>query len=308
LEMLYAVHISDNVLATPWWLGGYALAAVLAYVGSRRLQDEEVPRIALLTAAFFIASLFHVRIPPTSVHLILNGLVGVLLGWRACLAIPVGLFLQVLLFQHGGFTTLGINTCIMAIPALLSYYLFHGLHRVPWWRHRWFRSALVAFSVLLWTQSLVYSVTLLRTNNFGAVTTLNLDDANANLWQPWTWAVAGVLALAVVIIERRLETAPEFPLGLLIGELAVLATLGLNCFVLVEGGAAYWQTPALIWVIAHLPIAVIEGVVLGFAVGFLAKVKPEMLGIASNPIQMEGVINPCVNACPIMDGHGSTSP
>src|SRR4030081_2683380 len=100
--MLWAVHIGDYILATPWWLGGFALAGLLFFIGSRRLQDEEIPRIALLTATFFIASLFHVRIPPTSVHLILNGLVGVLLGWRACLAIPVGLFLQVLLFQHGG--------------------------------------------------------------------------------------------------------------------------------------------------------------------------------------------------------------
>src|SRR5436309_8202046 len=111
--MLFAVHISDNILTAPWWLGGFVLAAFLFFLGSRRLQDEEVPRIALLTAAFFIASLVHVRVPPTSVHLILNGLVGVVLGWRACLAIPVGLFLQALLIQHGGFTTLGINTCIM---------------------------------------------------------------------------------------------------------------------------------------------------------------------------------------------------
>src|SRR5215831_16370563 len=127
MSMLFAVHISDYVLATPWWLGGFAVAAVLVYLGSLRLRDEEIPRIALLTAAFFIASLIHVRLPPTSVHLILNGLVGVLLGWRACLAIPVALFLQVLLINHGGFTTLGVNTCIMAPPALLSYYLFHAV-------------------------------------------------------------------------------------------------------------------------------------------------------------------------------------
>ncbi len=276
MTMLFAVHISDNVLTAPWWLGGYALAGLLFFLGSRRLQDEEIPRIALLTAAFFIASLVHVKIPPTSVHLLLNGLVGVLLGWRACLAIPVGLFLQVLLFQHGGFTTLGINTCIMLLPALFSFYLFRGMHAVPWCRRRWFRSALVVFSVVLWTQSLIYSVTLLRTNTFGA-TSLDLGDANAMLIHPWTWAGAGLLALVIALVERRLETAPEFPMGLLIGELAVIATLGLSCFVLLAGGAAYWQTPALIWIVAHLPVAVIEGVVLGFTVGFLAKVKPEML-------------------------------
>lgn len=281
--MLLAVHISDGTLAAPWWLGGFGIAAILFYVGSRRLQDEEVPRIALLTAAFFIASLFHVRVPPTSVHLILNGLIGVLLGWRACLAIPIGLFFQVVLINHGGFTTLGINTCIMALPALLSYYLFHALHKVPWRRQPWFRSLLVALSSLLWTQSLIYSVTLVGTNVLGDLTEVNLNDANATLLEPWTWLVSTVIALALVVIERRLETAPEFPLGLLIGELAVLATIALNCVVLIAGGAAYWQTPALVWVVVHLPIAVIEGVILGFAVGFLAKVKPAMLGNVAPP-------------------------
>src|SRR5438270_4201314 len=182
--MLFAVHISDNVLAAPWCLGGFALAALLVFFGSRRLDDDEVPRIALLTAAFFIASLFHVRLPPTSVHLILSGLVGVLLGWRACLAIPVALFLQVVLINHGGFTTLGVNACVMTIPALLSYYLFHALHGIRWWRHPWFRSLLVALACVLWTQSLIYSLTLLRTNTFGAATQLNLGDANAILLEP----------------------------------------------------------------------------------------------------------------------------
>jgi hypothetical protein len=30
--------------------------------------------------------------------------------------------------------------------------------------------------------------------------------------------------------------------------------------------------------VAHLPIAVIEGIILGFTVGFLARVKPALLG------------------------------
>jgi cobalt/nickel transport system permease protein len=274
--MLFAVHISDGVLSTPWCVGGFALAGLLFFFGSRRLQDEEVPRIALLTAAFFVASLFHVPLPPTSVHLIFNGLVGVLLGWRACLAILVGLFLQVLLIQHGGFTTLGINTCIMALPALFAYYLFHALHQIPWRRRPWFRSLLVAISALLWVQSLIYSVALLCTNSLGDLTKLNLENANALLGQAWPWLIAGAAALILVVVERRLETAPEFPLGLLIGELTVLVTLGLNCFVLVAGGA-FGKSPVIVWVIAHLPIAVIEGVVLGFCIGFIDKVKPAML-------------------------------
>src|SRR5437867_8034348 len=102
-----AVHISDGVLAWPWWVGGLVLAAGLVVAGARRLADTEIPRLALFTAAFFVASLIHVKVGPTSVHLLLNGLVGVVLGWRAGAAIAVGLFLQAVLVGHGGFSPLG---------------------------------------------------------------------------------------------------------------------------------------------------------------------------------------------------------
>src|SRR5205807_2829664 len=125
----WAVHIADNVLTAEWWAGGWVVAAVLAALGAWRIRDEEIPRVALLTAAFFVASSFHVRVGPTSVHLLLNGLVGVILGPRACLAIPIGLVLQYVLVQHGGFYTLGINSCVMTLPALLAWLLFALLRR-----------------------------------------------------------------------------------------------------------------------------------------------------------------------------------
>jgi cobalt/nickel transport system permease protein len=83
-----------------------------------------------LSSAFFVASLIHVPIGPSSVHLILNGIVGLILGWGAFPAILVALLLQGVLFQFGGFTTLGVNTLIMAGPAVACYYLFGPLvHR-----------------------------------------------------------------------------------------------------------------------------------------------------------------------------------
>src|SRR5262249_28062609 len=91
---LWAVHISDGFLSPEWLAGGLVIAGLLALVGAWRLREEEIPRIALLTAAFFVASSIHLRVGLTSVHLLLNGLVGVLLGWRACLAIPIGLLMQ----------------------------------------------------------------------------------------------------------------------------------------------------------------------------------------------------------------------
>src|ERR1051325_1240098 len=119
--MLFAVHISDGVLSWPWLAGGFALAALLLWLGARRLRDEEIPRIAILTAAFFVSSLIHVRAGPTSIPLLLSGLVGLVLGTRAALAIFVGLLLQAVLMQHGGYFALGVNTCVMTLPALLSF-------------------------------------------------------------------------------------------------------------------------------------------------------------------------------------------
>src|SRR5262245_32010012 len=102
---LWAVHIADGLLSPPWLVGGFVLAGLLTLAGLLRVRDEEVPRIALLTAAFFVASLIHVRVGLTSIHLLLNGLVGVLLGRRAAVAVVVGLALQAVLIGHGGIST-----------------------------------------------------------------------------------------------------------------------------------------------------------------------------------------------------------
>lgn len=289
LSQLWAVHISDGVLAWPWLAGGFGVAAVFvlgALLGDiirsglrqRRIQEEEIAQMALMTAVFFVASLIHVRVGPTSVHLLLNGLLGVVLGWRAALAIPVALFLQVVLIQHGGFTTLGVNSTVMVLPALLAWLLFAGLQRVPWRCQPWFRAALVVLSILTWTLSLIFSVVLLCTNPVSQLITLQTEAAVRWTFHPLTLLTALVFAALAAWGERRLENAPEFPLGLLIGEISVLATLVLNGLVLLWGGQEDWHSLVLLVLVAHLPIAVIEGIVTGFTVGFLVRVKPEMIG------------------------------
>src|SRR5947209_1769312 len=152
---LLAIHIDPGFLTLPWCVGGYVVAGLLAAVGAWRIRDEEIPRVAVLAAAFFVASLLHVPVPwGPRTHLLLNGLLGVVLGRRALLAVPVGLFLQAALFQHGGLDALGVNSCVMGLPALLAWGLFAGLKRVPWVRRPWFRAGLVAASCLTFTLSL----------------------------------------------------------------------------------------------------------------------------------------------------------
>ena len=77
----------------------------------------------MLSATFFVASLINVPVGPSSVHLILNGLAGLLLGWAAFPALFVGLLLQTVFFGFGGLTVLGVNTFNIALPAVLVFYL-----------------------------------------------------------------------------------------------------------------------------------------------------------------------------------------
>jgi cobalt/nickel transport system permease protein len=276
---LWAVHISDGVLTPLWQAGGFVLAGVLVVIAAWRVREDDIARIGLMTAAFFVVSALNIRLGPTSVHLLLNAFVGIILGWKAALAIPIGLFLQAALLQHGGFLSLGVNSCVMATPALLAWALFAGLRRMPWVRTGWFRATLVMTSTMVWSLSLIYCLTLLCTNSAAGLRSPDLANANALTFHPLTLLVALGLAAVAAIFERQLANAPEFPLGFLVGELTVLATVFLHCAALVWGGPDENLFGLALTAFAiHLPIAMIEGVVLGFTVGFLVRVKPEMLG------------------------------
>src|SRR5207247_1779085 len=79
----------------------------------------------------------------------------------------------------------------------------------------------------------------------------------------------------------RRAGVPGFALGVLLGSGAVAASVGLNFLVLLLGGKEDWETLAKLVLLAHIPVVVIEGLVLGVVVRYLEKVKPEMLGPAS---------------------------
>ena len=201
------MHIAEGVLAPSVLALGGALSLAGCVLRLRRLDENRIIPVALLSAAFFTASLVHVPIGPVSAHLILNGLLGLLLGWAAFPAIAVALMLQALLFQYGGLTTLGVNAWNMALPAILAGYLAR-----PWLSTSGWPRFLAAFCC-------------------GAL------------------GVAGA---------------------------AILTALSLNFSD--EG----FLTAAKILLLAHVPVALVEGLVTASAVSFLAQVRPEMLRQAFN--------------------------
>ncbi|MBT8762710.1 cobalt transporter CbiM [Desulfohalobiaceae bacterium Ax17] len=121
------MHISEGVLSLPVLLTGAGLTVIGTAWALKKLDYNQIPKTAILSAVFFVASLIHVPIGPSNMHLVLNGLTGIILGPACILAILVALFLQAVLFQFGGLTALGVNTVIMAGPALVCGLLYYSL-------------------------------------------------------------------------------------------------------------------------------------------------------------------------------------
>ncbi len=207
------MHISEGILTAPVLAGGAVLAGAGLVMGLRELKPERVPQVAVLSSAFFVGSLIHIPFGPVSIHLILNSINGLILGWAAFPSILVALVLQALLFQYGGITVLGVNTVIMALPAVTSYYLFRRAVRAESSAGAWLGGFAAGFTAVA----------------FGAI----------------------LIAISLILSG--------------------------------EG----FREPAAVAVVFHLPLMITEGIITGFCITFLRKVKPEILGISAG-INREG--------------------
>jgi cobalt/nickel transport system permease protein len=203
------MHLSDGVVPMNGCLAGFLAAALLIAFGLRRLREEDLPKIALVTAAFFVTSVIHMPLGITSVHAVMTGLVGAVLGGYAGIAIFVGLAMQAVLLGHGGFTTLGINTVSLAVPALLFGLAFRRL--LTWSAVRRRTSLRSALSFALGAGSLLASLALQS-----AVLYLAIEEipAIAGVWflaHAILAVVEGILTAGIV--DFLLRVKPEL-LGL----------------------------------------------------------------------------------------------
>ncbi|THB76612.1 MAG: cobalt transporter CbiM [Desulfobulbaceae bacterium] len=121
------MHISEGVLSLPVLATGGTITFFSTMYGLKKLDYDKIMTVAMFSSAFFVASFIHIPLGPGSVHLLLSGIVGLILGWAAFPAILAALFLQALLFQYGGLAVIGVNTVIIAAPAVIL-----GLFFRPW--------------------------------------------------------------------------------------------------------------------------------------------------------------------------------
>lgn len=156
------MHISEGILHGPTLAAGFVGAGVLAAATMRGMDIEEVPKISVITSVFFVASLIKVPLGPASVHLILNGLVAVVLGWRAFPAIMLGIVLQAIIFGHGGPTVIGVNSVMLGGGALVAYLVWQLRHRFAFARREFVFGAL-AGAVATISSGIVLALALLST-------------------------------------------------------------------------------------------------------------------------------------------------
>ena len=121
-----------------------AVGAVLGLaIGLKKMTGDKLALTALFSAAFFVASTIHIPVGIGSVHLILNGIAGLFLGWRVFPAFLIALTLQALMFSFGGLAVLGVNLCIMALPAVVV-----RLCVFPWLKANFCRQRLIVSGIL----------------------------------------------------------------------------------------------------------------------------------------------------------------
>jgi len=197
------MHISDGILSAPVLTAGFVGTVAVAAYTLRKLDLDDIPKVSVITSVFFVASLIHVPIGPSSIHLILNGLVGVVLGMRAFPAIMLGIILQTILFGHGGVTVIGVNTVMLGGGGLLAYAVWQLRHRFD-----------------LKKKEMV----------FGALA-----------------GATGIFSSGIVLALSLVTTGEEF-----------IATAGYT-------------------LAAHIPVMIIEALVVGACAAFLVKVKPDAL-------------------------------
>ncbi len=129
------MHIPDGILTGPMIIMWFIIAAIFIIIGAQKIvkKRQENPAVmsilALMGAAVFIISIWHVPVGVTSVHPTGTGLSSIIIGPFATVVVTfIALFFQVFL-AHGGLTSLGANTVSMGIVGAFSGFAIYWVAR-----------------------------------------------------------------------------------------------------------------------------------------------------------------------------------
>jgi len=118
------MHIADGIISTEIAIVADVISIGALYAFGKKTDADDIPKMGMMAAALFVASLIHFPVAGTSVHLGLFGLAGILLGVRSFPVVFVALLFQSLIFQHGGILSAGLNALNMGAGAIAAYLLW----------------------------------------------------------------------------------------------------------------------------------------------------------------------------------------
>ncbi|MDY6134092.1 cobalt transporter CbiM [Campylobacter lanienae] len=195
------MHISEGVLKPEIIIPAAVVAGVWVAYLIYKLNFKNIPKIACMSAIFFIASFIHIPLGPTSIHLVLGGLVGAFLGVNAIIAIFVGLLLQALFFGYGGISVLGVNLLMIAVPTIFARYFVKLSFKEQKYQkiYRYICWFLVGFIPLLCSSLILSGVLVLNGKEFLAISGLALA-ANFPLM-----IVEGIISLFAISFIYRVN-------------------------------------------------------------------------------------------------------
>lgn len=131
------MHVPDGFISPKVYLPAAVVAAGAWAYGLKRvrrdLDDEAIPRVAVLTAFSFVLMMIMIPLPGgTSAHATGVGILAALFGvWISFLAVSLVLLLQAVLFGNGGVTVLPVNALALGLAgsffAAAAYRLFRPI-------------------------------------------------------------------------------------------------------------------------------------------------------------------------------------
>ena len=195
------MHISEGILKAEIIIPATVAAGVWVAYLLYRLNFKDIPKIACMSAIFFVASFIHIPLGPTAIHLVLGGLVGAFLGVNAIIAIFVGLLLQALFFGYGGISVLGVNLLMIAVPTIFARYFVKLSFKEQKYQkiYRYICWFLVGFIPLLCSSLILSGVLVLNGKEFLAISGLALA-ANFPLM-----IVEGIISLFAISFIYRVN-------------------------------------------------------------------------------------------------------
>lgn len=197
------MHISEGILSGGVLALGWAGTIAGVSFGLKKTNPGKIIQTALISSAFFLASLVNVRIGPSSTHLTLLAPMGLILGHAVFPAVIVALLLQALLFGFGGILVLGVNSFVMGFSSLVTYIIFGRLIRESSGRVKVITLSFMAGAFAVMMAAVIAGIFLMMTDsNFaGAVKILLIAHLPVAV-------VEGIVTAFLVMWLKK--SAPEF--------------------------------------------------------------------------------------------------